>query len=120
MKSTRGCVLDYPQSGERIRGAATFRKADSPSPTRNAYGPAMIGSGDLWVTEFVLRYDGIPSTCEHHGILRRTGGHETQYFADRFEPGPSRRIWSSARAKSDHSRYAPRRIRIGIDVDEIS
>ena len=51
----------------------------------------MIGSGDLWVTEFVLTYDGIPSYTVR--IMEFRDGrvaHETQYFADRFEPAPSR------------------------------
>jgi hypothetical protein len=51
----------------------------------------MIGSGDLWVTEFVLTYDGIPSYTV--SIMEFRDGrvaHETQYFADRFDPGPSR------------------------------
>ena len=51
----------------------------------------MIGSGDLWVTEFVLSYDGAPSWVV--SIMEFRDGlvvHETQYFADRFDPGPSR------------------------------
>jgi len=51
----------------------------------------MIGSGDLWVTEFVLSYDGIPS-CAVSIMEFREGlvANETQYFADRFDPAPSR------------------------------
>jgi hypothetical protein len=51
----------------------------------------MIGGGDLWVTEFVLSYDGIPSYAV--SIMEFRDGlvaNETQYFADRFEPAPSR------------------------------
>jgi hypothetical protein len=51
----------------------------------------MTGSGDLWVTEFVLSYDGIPSYVV--SIMEFRDGrvaHETQYFAQPFEPGPSR------------------------------
>ena len=51
----------------------------------------IIGGGDLWVTEFVLTYDGVPSYTV--SIMEFRDGlvaHETQYFADRFEPGPSR------------------------------
>ena len=46
---------------------------------------------DLWVTEFVLTYDGIPSYAV--SIMEFREGlvaNETQYFADRFDPGPSR------------------------------
>jgi hypothetical protein len=51
----------------------------------------IIGSGDLWVTEFVLSYDGIPSYAV--SIMEFREGlvaNETQYFADRFDPAPSR------------------------------
>jgi hypothetical protein len=45
----------------------------------------------LWVTEFTLTYDGKPfyvvSIMElRDGLVAR----ETQYFANGFEPGPSR------------------------------
>jgi len=51
----------------------------------------MIGGGDLWITELVLTYDGAPSYVV--SIMEFRGGlvaHETQYFGDRFDPGPSR------------------------------
>jgi hypothetical protein len=51
----------------------------------------IIGSGDLWVTEFVLSCDGIPSYAV--SIMEFREGlvaNETQYFADRFDPAPSR------------------------------
>jgi hypothetical protein len=51
----------------------------------------MTGGGDLWVTEFVLSYDGVPSFAV--SIMEFREGlvvHETQYFADPFQPGPSR------------------------------
>ena len=51
----------------------------------------IIGSGDLWVTEFVLSYDGVPSFTV--SIMEFSGGkvaRETQYFCDPFKPGPSR------------------------------
>ncbi len=51
----------------------------------------MIGSGDLWVTEFILTYDDRPSYVV--SVMEFRDGlvaHETQYFADRFDPGPSR------------------------------
>jgi hypothetical protein len=51
----------------------------------------IIGSGDLWVSEFILSYDGTPSYAV--SIMEFREGlvaHETQYFADRFDPAPSR------------------------------
>ena len=54
----------------------------------------ILGAGDLWVTEFVLTYDGRPSYTV--SIMEFRDGKvacETQYFADPFEPGPSRAQW---------------------------
>jgi hypothetical protein len=85
-------VLEYPQSGERIRGRRNIQESRSVQPNKKRFTVRrMIGSGDLWVTEFVLTYDGIPSYTVsimefRDGLVAR----ETQYFADRFDPGPSR------------------------------
>src|ERR1700690_1202457 len=85
-------VLDYPQSGERIRGRHNIQESRFVQPNKKRFTVRrMIGSGDLWVTEFVLTYDGIPSYTV--SIMEFRDGlvaHETQYFADRFDPGPSR------------------------------
>jgi hypothetical protein len=85
-------VLDYPQSGERIRGRHKIQESRTVQPNKKRFKVRrMIGSGDLWVTEFVLSYDGVPSYTV--SIMEFRDGlvaHETQYFADRFEPGPSR------------------------------
>src|SRR5271155_5700252 len=54
----------------------------------------ILGADDLWITEYVLTYDGQPSyvvsIMEFHG---EQVAHETQYFGDAFEPGPSRAQW---------------------------
>jgi hypothetical protein len=85
-------VLDYPQSGERIRGRRNIQESRFAQPnTKHFTVKRIIGNGDLWVTEFILAYDGIPSYAV--SIMEFREGlvtHETQYFADRFEPGPSR------------------------------
>ena len=85
-------VLDYPQSGERIRGRRNIQQSRTVQPNKKRFTVRrMIGSGDLWVTEFVLSYDGVPSYTV--SIMEFRDGlvaHETQYFADRFEPAPSR------------------------------
>jgi hypothetical protein len=85
-------VLDYPQSGERIRGRKNIQESRFVQPNKKRFTVRrMIGSGDLWVTEFVLSYDGKPSYTV--SIMEFRDGlvtHETQYFADPFEPGPSR------------------------------
>jgi hypothetical protein len=85
-------VLDYPQSGERIRGRHNIRESRFVQPNKKRFTVRrIIGSGDLWVTEFVLAYDDVPSYVV--SIMEFREGlvaHETQYFADRFDPGPSR------------------------------
>ncbi len=85
-------VLDYPQSGERIRGRRNIQESRTVQPNSKRFTiRRMIGSGDLWVTEFVLSYDGIPSYTV--SIMEFRDGlvaHETQYFADPFDPAPSR------------------------------
>jgi hypothetical protein len=85
-------VLDYPQSGERIHGRHNIQESRSVQPSKKRFKVRrIIGSGDLWVTEFVITYDGIPSYSV--SIMEFSEGlvaHETQYFADRFDPGPSR------------------------------
>ena len=85
-------VLDYPQSGERIRGRRNIQESRTVQPNRKRFTVRrMIGSGDLWVTEFVLSYDGIPSyTVSIMEFRQGLVAHETQYFADRFDPAPSR------------------------------
>ncbi|WP_213742737.1 nuclear transport factor 2 family protein [Bradyrhizobium sp. dw_411] len=85
-------VLDYPQSGERIRGRRNIQESRAVQPNKKRFTVRrMIGSGDLWVTEFVLTYDGIPSyTVSIMEFREGLVAHETQYFADRFDPGPSR------------------------------
>jgi hypothetical protein len=85
-------VLDYPQSGERIRGRHNIQVSRFVQPNKKNFTVRrIIGSGDLWVTEFVLAYDGIPSYAV--SIMEFREGrvaHETQYFTDRFDPSPSR------------------------------
>ena len=85
-------VLDYPQSGERIRSRRNIQESRFVQPSKKRFTVRRItGSGDLWVTEFVLTYDGIPSYVV--SIMEFREGlvaNETQYFADRFDPAPSR------------------------------
>ena len=85
-------VLDYPQSGERIRGRRNIQESRTVQPNKKRFTVRrIIGGGDLWVSEFVLSYDGVPSWVV--SIMEFRDGkvaRETQYFADRFEPAPSR------------------------------
>ena len=85
-------VLHYPQSGERIRGRRNIQESRRVQPNKKRFTVRrIVGSGDLWVTEFVLTYDGIPSYVV--SIMEFRDGlvaSETQYFADPFDPAPSR------------------------------
>jgi hypothetical protein len=85
-------VLDYPQSGERIRGRQSIQESRSVQPNKKRFTVRrMIGGRDLWVTEFVLTYDGTPSYVVSIMEFRdELVAHETQYFSDRFDPAPSR------------------------------
>ena len=88
-------VLDYPQSGERTRGRRNIQGQRSSQPNKKRFTvQRIIGGGDLWVTEFILTYDGKPSytVC----IMEFRGGkvaRETQYFADPFPAPASRAQW---------------------------
>jgi len=88
-------ILDYPQSGERIRGRANIEASRAAQPnTKHFTVRRVIGGGDLWVSELVLTYDEKPYYTV--SIMEFEGGevvHETQYFSDAFEPGPSRAQW---------------------------
>jgi hypothetical protein len=85
-------LLYYPQSGERIRGRDNIQESRFVQPNRKRFTiQRIVGSGALWVSEFVLAYDGIPTFAVsimefREGLVVR----ETQYFADRFDPAPSR------------------------------
>lgn len=85
-------TLDYPQSGERIRGRRNIQESRFVQPSKKRFAVRrIIGGGDLWVTEFTLSYDGVPSYVV--SIMEFRDGrvaHETQYFADGFNPAPSR------------------------------
>ncbi|MUL85104.1 MULTISPECIES: nuclear transport factor 2 family protein [unclassified Mycolicibacterium] len=88
-------VLEYPQSGERIRGRGNIKSSREAQPNAKRFTVRRItGSGDLWISELVLTYDEQPyyvvSVMEFEGgeVVR-----ETQYFGDPFSPGPSRAQW---------------------------
>ena len=85
-------VLDYPQSGERIRGRHNIQESRFVQPNNKRFTVRrIIGSGALWVTEFVLSYDGIPSyTVSIMEFRQGLVANETQYFAGPFDPAPSR------------------------------
>jgi hypothetical protein len=85
-------VLEYPQSAERIHGRKNIQASRMLQPNKKRFTiQRIIGSGSLWVTEYVLTYDGKPSyTASIMEFLGDKVVRETQYFADPFEPGASR------------------------------
>src|SRR5690242_17564133 len=88
-------ILEYPQSGERIRGRDNIRQSRAAQPSQKRFAVRRIlGSENLWLTELTLSYDGVPSFVV--SIMEFRSGkvaRETQYFTDAFEPGPSRAQW---------------------------
>jgi ketosteroid isomerase-like protein len=85
-------VLEYPQSGERIRGRRNIQITRTIQPNKKRFAVRrVIGRGDLWITEYVLTYDGKPSYTV--SIMQFAGDKvalETQYFADPFQASGSR------------------------------
>ncbi len=90
-----GAVLEYPQSGERTRGRCHIQNQRASQPNKKRFSiRRILGGGDLWVTEFILTYDGKASYTV--SIMEFKGGkvaRETQYCADPFEAPASRAQW---------------------------
>jgi hypothetical protein len=85
-------VLEYPQSGERIRGRRNIQASRFAQPNKKRFTVRRIlGAADLWVTELVIKYDALPSyTVSIMEFRNGKVARETQYFGDPFEPGASR------------------------------
>lgn len=85
-------ILDYPQSGERFRGRATIAAQRRGNGTDRQFTVQRItGSGQLWVSECVITYDGVPTgTVSIMEFGEGMIAHETQYFADAFDAPASR------------------------------
>jgi ketosteroid isomerase-like protein len=89
-------VVEYPQSGERIRGRQNVQALRSHHPGKPSgfVVRRMLGEGDLWVTEYVIIYDGLP--VQTVSIMEFRGGkvaREVQYFASPFEAPAWRAQW---------------------------
>jgi hypothetical protein len=88
-------VLEYPQSGERTRGRSNIQNQRAGQPSNKRFSiRRILGSGDLWVTEFILTYDDKPSYTV--SIMEFRGdkvARETQYFADPFVAPAFRAQW---------------------------
>jgi hypothetical protein len=88
-------VLEYPQSGERIRGRRNIQASRTAQPNTKRFSVRrVLGAAELWVSEFILTYDGLPSyTVSIMEFRDNKVARETQYFGDPFAPGPSRAQW---------------------------
>ena len=96
-------VCDYPQSGERILGRSNLQALRSHHPGKPAGFEIrrLFGSGDLWITEYKIAYLGRSSYTV--SIMEFKNGkvvHETQYFADPFDPPAWRAQWVEQREYS--------------------
>jgi hypothetical protein len=88
-------VLEYPQSGERTRGRRNIQTQRASQPSKKRFTiRRIIGDGDLWVTEFILRYDAKPScTVSIMEFRDDKVARDTQHFADPFVAPASRAQW---------------------------
>jgi ketosteroid isomerase-like protein len=88
-------VLEFPQGRERIRGRANIQEFRSAYPAALDFERGRtIGSGDLWVNEYVIRYDGKPSFAI--GVMEFSDGkvvRETIYVTDGWDPPEWRAHW---------------------------
>ena len=108
MKSTARMPCSIIRNRASGSGAAQHQESRTVQPSKKRFTVRrIIGGGDLWVTEFILTYDGIPSYSV--SIMEFRDGlvaHETQYFADQFDPDPRVRILSSEWATSRYPKCA--------------
>jgi len=89
-------VVDYPQSSEHIVSRRNIQALRGHHPSKPAGFTIrrIIGNGDLWITEYMIIYDGRPVPTI--SIMEFRDGkviHETQYFAEPFEPPAWRARW---------------------------
>jgi SnoaL-like protein len=88
-------VLEFPQGRERIRGKANIVAFRSVYPASLEFEiHRTIGSGNLWVNEYTISYDGKPSYVV--GIMEFSDGlvmRETVYVTDPWQPPEWRAQW---------------------------
>jgi hypothetical protein len=99
-------ILDYPQSGERFQGRTRIARQRGGHPVDRHFTVLRIsGAGDLWVSECVITYDGLPTySVSVMEFADEKVVHETQYFADPF-PAPA---WRTALAEPMPGRHIDR------------
>lgn len=87
--------LEYPQSGERFVGRHNVLESRGKNPAKRRFEVMRVrGSGDLWITEYVIFYDDKPiPTVSIMEFREGKVARETQYFADRFDAPDWRAPW---------------------------
>lgn len=89
-------LCEYPQSGEKIHGRRNLQalRGHHPGKPSGFSIRRIVGVNDLWVTEYVICYEGKP--YQTVSIMEFQDGkviHETQYFAEPFEAPAWRSQW---------------------------
>jgi hypothetical protein len=88
-------VLEFPQGGERLVGLANVRAMREAYPSHLTLTTQRIrGSGDLWVAENIVTYDGKPMHAVN--IMEFRDGkvvREAIYVGDPWEPPAWRAQW---------------------------
>jgi hypothetical protein len=89
-------VLEFPQGGERIRGKQNIVAFRSAYPARVTFQiRRTTGCHDLWVNEYVIRYDG-EAPLNVVGIMEFAHGkvvRERIYFGESWDPPAWRAQW---------------------------
>jgi ketosteroid isomerase-like protein len=88
-------VIEWPQSGEVIRGKKNIRQLRLAYPTPpTATLQRIAGSGDLWAIEMVFDYDGDRfHVIVFHQYSDGLVAHETSYYASPFQAPAWRAKW---------------------------
>ena len=91
-------VLEFPQSGERFVGKANFLTWRKQYPAKVDYEIRRItGTGDLWVLELLVSYNGSPPMFGVGVVVFRGDkiARESVYAMEGFEAAPWRAEWAT-------------------------
>ena len=109
-------VLEFPQSGERFIGLENIRTWRAKYPADVRYRVRrMTGSGDLWVTELLVSYNGRPWTMGLSVVTFRGDAivREVIYVAEPWDAAAWREPWvtrfdrEASVAVEDHEEGVP-------------
>ena len=88
-------VVEFPQSGERIRGKKNIYELRKHYPAKLSFKILRTrGERNLWITELIITYDGRPVYVVTVMEFREGKiAHESHYYADPFESPEWRSQW---------------------------